>query len=68
MAERPTIFISAVSTELRTFRQAVSEVLLAKDIFPLVQDSFPPDYRHVREMLAGHISKSDAVISLVGFA
>jgi tetratricopeptide (TPR) repeat protein len=67
MTERPTIFVSGVSSEFRTFRQAVRDVLLAKDIFPVVQDSFPPDYRQVRQMLTEHISKSDAVICLVGF-
>jgi tetratricopeptide (TPR) repeat protein len=68
MTERPTIFVSGVSGEFRSFRQAVRDVLLAKDIFPIVQDSFPPDYRQVRQMLTDHISKSDAVICLVGYA
>lgn len=67
MTERPTIFVSGVSSEFRTFRKAVRDVLLAKNIFPIVQDSFPPDYRQVRQMLTEHISGSDAVICLVGF-
>ncbi|MFC1633846.1 DUF4062 domain-containing protein [Planctomycetota bacterium] len=68
MTERPTIFIGGASSEFRTFRQAVRDVLLAKDIFPIIQDSFPPHYREVRQMLTEHISRSDAVICLVGFA
>jgi hypothetical protein len=68
MIERPSIFVSAVSSEFRSFRQAVREVLLTRGIFPIVQDNFPPDYRHVRAMLADRISEADAVICLVGFA
>lgn len=55
MAERPTIFVSGASGEFRTYRQAVRDVLLAKDIFPVVQDNFPPDYRTVRKMLTEKI-------------
>jgi hypothetical protein len=67
MKERPTIFVSAVSSEFGSFRLAVRDVLLAKDVFPIVQDHFPPDYLEVREMLTEKIRESDAMICLSGF-
>ena len=68
MADRPTIFVSAVSGEFRSFREAVCNVLLARGVFPLVQEGFPTDYRQVREMLTDYIAQSDAVLCIVGFA
>ena len=62
------IFISAVSGEFRNFRRAVSDILLSKGIFPVVQEGFPTDYRAVRAMLEDHIRGCDAVICIVGFA
>jgi len=68
MADRPTVLVSAVSSELRSYRLAVRDVLLAKGVFPLVQDTFPTDYREVRAMLEDYLRRADAVICLVGFA
>ena len=36
------IFISATRPDLGSYRRAVRDVLLSKDVFPVLQDHFPP--------------------------
>jgi hypothetical protein len=67
MKSRPTIFLSGVSHEFGTFRDAVEIEVQKKGCFAENQSSFPPDYRTVEEMLTRRIGDSDAVIHLVGF-
>jgi tetratricopeptide (TPR) repeat protein len=64
---RPTIFLSGVSNEFGTFRDAVENEVQTKGCFPLNQPSFGPDYQTVEEMLTRKLTDSDAVIHLVGF-
>ncbi len=68
MTNRPAIFVSATSSEFRSFRLAVKQQLERKGVLMIVQDDFPTDYGEVRRMLASRIQESDAVICLVGFA
>jgi hypothetical protein len=67
MNVRPTIFISGVTSEFDSFRNAVRDVLLTNGVFPIVQVHFPPDYREVRAMLRERIREADTVICLIGF-
>ncbi len=60
------IFISATSDDLGSYRRAVRDVLLSKEVLPLMQDHFPPDYRSVVGLLEEKIRHCDAMICLVG--
>ena len=63
---RPDVFISATSRDLAPVRKSVRESLLVMGCHPIEQDSFPPDYRKVIEMLEDKISSCEAVIHIVG--
>jgi tetratricopeptide (TPR) repeat protein len=65
---RTSIFLSATSSDLRECRRRASEILLEAGIFPVVQDHFAPDSRHIEELLADKILASDAVVCLIGHA
>lgn len=67
MKLRPTIFLSGVSSEFASFRDAVEIEIQKKGCFPLNQTSFPPDYRTVEEMLRQRLNEADAVIHIAGF-
>ena len=67
MKLRPTIFLSGVSTEFGSFRDAVEVEVQKKGCFAENQSSFGVDYRSVEEMLRRRISDADAVIHIVGF-
>ena len=67
MKTRPTIFISGVSQEFGSFRDAVENEIEMKGCFAENQPGFPPDYRTVEEMLRRKLDGSDAVIHIVGF-
>jgi len=67
MKTRPTIFISGVSHEFGSFRDAVENEIEMKGCFAENQPGFPPDYRTVEEMLRPRLHDSDAVIHIVGF-
>src|SRR6185369_8417807 len=67
MKLRPTIFLSGVSSEFGSFRDAVEVEVQKKGCFAENQSSFGIDYRAVEEMLRRRISDADAVIHLVGF-
>ncbi len=67
MKSRPTLFLSGVSHELGSFRDAVENEIEMKGCFAENQPGFPPDYRTVEEMLRRKLHDSDAVIHIVGF-
>src|SRR5262245_35279877 len=67
MKTRPTIFISGVSHEFGSFRDAVENEIKMKDCFAENQPGFYPDYGTVEEMLRSKLHDSDAVIHIVGF-
>ena len=67
MKTRPTIFISGVSHEFGSFRDAVENEIEMKGCFAENQPDFHPDYRTVEEMLRRRLHDSDAVIHIVGF-
>ena len=67
MKSRPTIFLSGVSHEFGSFRDAVENEIEMKGCFAENQPGFPPDYRTVEQMLRRRLQDSDAVIHIVGF-
>ncbi len=67
MKSRPTIFLSGVSDEFATFRDAVQTEILTKGCYPENQPGFAPDYNIVEEMLRRRLHDSDAVIHIAGF-
>src|ERR1041385_3332545 len=67
MKLRPTIFLSGVSSEFGSFRDAVEVEVQKKGCFAENQSSFGADYRTIEEMLRRRISDADAVIHIVGF-
>jgi hypothetical protein len=67
MKTRPTIFISGVSHEFGSFRDAVENEIKKRGCFAENQPGFQPDYSTVEEMLRRKLHDSDAVIHIVGF-
>ena len=67
MKFRPTIFVSGVSKEFASFRDAVEIEIKKKGCFAENQPNFSPDYHTVEEMLRNKLRESDAVIHLAGF-
>ncbi|MDA1049984.1 MAG: DUF4062 domain-containing protein [Planctomycetota bacterium] len=67
MKSRPTIFLSGVSPEFGSFRDAVENEVEMKGCFAENQPGFPPDHRTVEEMLRHKLHEADAVIHIVGF-
>ncbi|MFN0205217.1 MAG: DUF4062 domain-containing protein [Planctomycetota bacterium] len=67
MKTRPTIFLSGVSPEFGSFRDAVENEIEMKGCFAENQPGFPPDHRSVEEMLTRKLADADAVIHIVGF-
>lgn len=61
------VFISATSRDLHMHRQEVMKILVSKDILPVEQSTFPPDYREIEQLLRDKISECDAVICIVGY-
>src|SRR2546423_5314006 len=66
MTPRPTIFISAVSKELRSARQLVSNTLTFLGYEPIWQDIFGTETGDLRQMLRDKIDQSKGVAQLVG--
>ena len=56
MSPRPTIFISAVSKELRSARQLVSNTLTFLGYEPIWQDIFGTETGDLRQMLRDTVS------------
>lgn len=67
MKLRPTIFLSGVSSEFASFRDAAEIEIQKKGCFPLNQPSFEIDYREIEDILRRNISEADALIHIVGF-
>src|SRR5438067_4432448 len=66
MSPRPTIFISAVSRELRGARQLVANTLTFLGYEPVWQDIFGTESGDLREILRQQINQCDGVVQLVG--
>src|SRR5256714_530714 len=66
MSPRPTIFISAVSKELRSARQLVANTLTFLGYEPVWQDIFGTETGDLRQMLRSQIDQSKGVVQLVG--
>ncbi|HKP03737.1 MAG TPA: DUF4062 domain-containing protein [Chthoniobacterales bacterium] len=66
MGPRPTIFVSAVSKELRSARQLVSNTLTFLGYEPIWQDIFGTETGDLRQMLRDKIDQSKGVVQLVG--
>src|SRR5574338_830312 len=64
---RPRIFLSAVSAELRTARQAVARTVRTLGYDP-VQDDFPTGHGELRQWLREQIDGCEGLIQLVGDA
>ena len=63
---RPRLFLSAVSEELRTVRQAVAVTVRTLGFDPVSQDDFPTGYGELRQWLRKQIDTSEGLIQLVG--
>ena len=63
---RPCIFVSAVSPELRTARREVSATIRTLGYDPVSQDDFPTGSGELRAWLRKQIDASDGLIQLVG--
>src|SRR5207248_10111377 len=66
MSPRPTIFISAVSKELRSARQLVANTLTFLGYEPVWQDIFGTEGGDLRQMLRNQIDQCKGVVQLVG--
>jgi Domain of unknown function (DUF4062) len=66
MSPKPTIFISAVSKELRSARQLVANTLTFLGYEPVWQDIFGTETGDLREMLRQQIDQCKGVVQLVG--
>ena len=66
MSPRPTIFISAVSKELRSARQLVANTLTFLGYEPVWQDIFGTETGDLRQMLRTQIDQCKGVVQLVG--
>lgn len=62
-----SVFVSATTHDLASYRQEVSHALLTAEILPIVQEYFAPDHRTIPDLLREKIRRCDAVICLVGF-
>ena len=66
MSPRPVIFISAVSSELKTARQLVANTLTFLGYEPEWQDIFGAEEGDLRAMLRRRIDASAGVVALIG--
>jgi Domain of unknown function (DUF4062) len=66
MSPRPTIFISAVSKELRSARQLVANTLSFLGYEPIWQEIFGTEGGDLRQMLRQQIDQCKGVVQLVG--
>jgi hypothetical protein len=63
---RPRLFLSAVSEELRSARQAVAVTVRTLGFDPVSQDDFPTGYGKLRQWLRDQIESCEGLIQLVG--
>jgi hypothetical protein len=66
--DRPRLFISAVSEELRTARRAVAATVRLLGYDPVSQDDFPTGHGELRQWLKDQIDACEGLIQLVGLA
>ena len=66
MNNRPRLFLSAVSEELRSARQAVCATIRTLGFDPVSQDDFPTGYGELRKWLREQIDTCEGLIQLVG--
>src|SRR5664280_34596 len=66
MTSRPTIFVSAVSKELKAARQLVANTLQFLGYEPVWQDIFGTEQGDLRAMLRRQIDDCHGVVQLVG--
>ena len=63
---RSEVFVSATSRDLGAVREMAAKGLMTIGCHPVAQDTFPPDYRQVEDMLRDKIAACDAVVHIVG--
>ena len=63
---RPRLFLSAVSEELRTARLAVARTVRTLGFNPVSQDDFPTGYGELRQWLRTQLDSCQGLIQLVG--
>ena len=63
---RPRIFLSAVSEELRSARISVSAAVRTLGFDPVSQDDFPTGHGELKQWLRKQIDSSEGLIQLVG--
>src|SRR3569623_758546 len=66
MATATKIFVSATSSDLKSFRYQVKVWLRDLGWLPVVQDHFAPDDSTVVEMLRKRVGECDAVLHIIG--
>ena len=66
MSPRPTIFISAVSRELRSARQLVANTLIFLGYQPVWQEIFGTESGDLRDLLRRQIDQCKGLVQLVG--
>jgi hypothetical protein len=66
MSPRPVIFISAVSSELRSARQLVANTLTFLGCEPEWQEMFGTEQGDLRGMLRRRVDASGGVVQLIG--
>ena len=66
MSPRPTIFISAVSRELRSARQLVANTLTFLGYQPIWQEIFGTESGDLRDLLRRQIDQCKGLVQLVG--
>ena len=66
MSPRPTIFVSAVSKELRSARQLVANTLTFLGYEPVWQDIFGTESGDLRSVLRQQIDRCKGVVQLIG--
>lgn len=66
--DRPRLFLSAVSDELRTAREKVAQALHRLGIDAISQDEFSTGHGELRQWLYDQVDTCDGIIQLVGDA
>ena len=66
MSPRPTIFISAVSRELRSARQLVANTLIFLGYQPVWQEIFGTESGDLRDLLRRQVDQCKGLVQLVG--
>ncbi|MHC9064543.1 DUF4062 domain-containing protein [Nitrospira sp. CMX1] len=64
--ERPRLFLSAVSEELRTARQTMARTVRTLGFDPVSQDDFPTGYGELRQWLREQLDSAEGLIQLAG--